>query len=87
MAIYRDGRQAQVGDTVRGRGHNVRYEFTGVVVRICPGQHLVLAHCGPRTRMAVGFGEPVAIAETEYGLAGDFELVVPAPPALGVLGS
>lgn len=93
MATYRDGRQAQIGDVVCGRGHSVGYDLTGVVVRIGRDkgdQGIVVAHCGVRTRIAqAGRGEVLAIAELECGEAWAFELLVPAPPKLRVtrLGS
>jgi hypothetical protein len=96
MAKYVDGREAQIGDVVRGRGYNVRHELTGAVVRLAGGfndNSLVVAHCGAGTRIAPGrtlagqAAAVVAIAELEYGDAAAFELLVPAGAELKVVRS
>jgi hypothetical protein len=33
---YANGRAAQVGDLVRGRGYNLKYEFTGILIHAQP---------------------------------------------------
>ena len=33
---YSNGREARVGDLVRGKGYNLKYEFTGIVTHITP---------------------------------------------------
>jgi len=33
---YSNGREAKIGDLVRGKGYNLKYEFTGVMLHINP---------------------------------------------------
>ncbi len=33
---YKNGREAKVGDLVRGRGYNLKHEFTGVLIDAQP---------------------------------------------------
>lgn len=40
---YKNGREAKVGDLVRGQGYNLKYEFTGVITRINP--HAATCNC------------------------------------------
>jgi hypothetical protein len=37
MPHYKDGREAKVGDLVRGSGYNVKEPITGFVVAVKPG--------------------------------------------------
>jgi hypothetical protein len=55
---YKDGTPANLGDVVRGKGYNVKYEIQGVVVNLNPGEetcNISVAHAVPATRELQGF--------------------------------
>ena len=74
MPHYKDGTPAKVGDVVHGRGYNVTYPITGVVVHVQPEQqacNLKVAHARP-----ADFGSgPVPVIDVEYGETAAFEKV------------
>ena len=54
---YKDGTQAQLGDTVRGFGYNVKHEIQGVVVGLTPGSdtcNIQIAYAKPADEFHVG---------------------------------
>lgn len=55
---YANGREAKVGDLVRGKGYNVKYEITGILVGANPAAtacNCTVAHIGPSSA-PVGIG-------------------------------
>ena len=56
---YANGREAKVGDLVRGKGYNVKYEITGILVSANPAAtacNCTVAHIGPSSApVAIGW--------------------------------
>lgn len=49
---YANGRAAKVGDLVRGKGYNVKYEIVGILTHANPGAtacNCTIAHVGPQS--------------------------------------
>lgn len=78
MPHYQDGTPAKRGDVARGKGYNVPYEITGVVLHVTPGTdacNIKVAHAVPQQ---VGSDEDPAVIpmiNIEYGAAADFRKV------------
>ena len=79
MPHYKDGTLATIGDVVHGKGYNVPYEITGVVVAIDPAHencNVMVAHASARK---VGYGNIVEriipVLDIEYGETAAFEKV------------
>jgi hypothetical protein len=83
MPHYKDGTPAQPGDLVVGRGYNVSYQISGVVVGVTPGANtcnIQVAHASRRRYVSSTAGAYVGIGtfpliDIEYGEAAAFEKV------------
>lgn len=83
---YKNGREAKIGDLVRGRGYNLKHEFTGVVIEL----NATLASCNVTLATAavdanrqrgMRAGEvhpPEAFLTKEYGQLDAFVAIDPA---------
>lgn len=81
MAHYKDGTAAHLGDLVKGRGYNLRYNVVGVVVGLTPGSGACDIHVAT-LRPCKATGMEVAVYPViyeEHGTCADFELIEPSP--------
>jgi NDP-sugar pyrophosphorylase family protein len=86
MPHYANGEEARVGDTVKGKGYNVKHEIVGKVVNVRKGESCTLsvAYVGEKSKVMVPLGEDVnnsfqggvtATVDIEYGDTKGFDLV------------
>lgn len=81
MSHYKDGTAAKLGDLVRGRGYNLKYEVQGVVVGLSPGQGACDIHVATLRPMQ-GTGTQPCVYPTiyeEHGTCAAFELIECSP--------
>ena len=71
---YSSGTEAKVGDIVHGKGYNVPYEITGVVVSIIPNSESCNIQVAHATRRQFGLGT-IPMIDVEYGETKAFEKV------------
>lgn len=78
---YKDGSKAHLGDIVRGRGYNLRYDVQGIVVGLTPGAGSCDIHVATLTLMQPAGTDraPYPALYEEHGTCADFELVHPSP--------
>jgi hypothetical protein len=73
---YANGRAAKVGDLVRGKGYNLKHEFTGVLLSANPAT--TACNCTIATITA-----PPSIQDKRYSGSGFFGTVQPASDGTG----
>lgn len=74
MPHYASGDEAKIGDMVKGRGYNVKYEIVGMVTHVTPHSescNIQVAHVIRKDRD----GHPIADIDIEYGETKAFEKV------------
>lgn len=78
---YKDGREAQLGDIVRGRGYNLPHEAQGVVVGLTPSASYDNIHVMTMINyQPLGENSPVIpMPYEEHGTCAEFSLLYRQP--------